>query len=235
VNVSRRPCFYSNSIFIRTHHSQKQERFDAARCHVWVCDVALEPLPPAVPLVDYATMVFVLSAMAHEQMPGVVRKIYDQLKPGGYLFFRDYARFDLTQLRFKSGCKLNDDCYARWDGTLTSFVTREQIDVMFEEAGFVVLENLYHRKSITNRKRGVEMRRCWLQCRAYKPLDAADFAALNSEAARAERRAAAERKIADAVARLAATEHGDNETAAAAAVVDGVSDVADAAAAANGQ
>ena len=66
---------------------RKQERFEAARCHVWVCDVAREPLPAPIPLVDFATMVFVLSAMTHEAMPVAVRKIYDTLKPGGYVCF----------------------------------------------------------------------------------------------------------------------------------------------------
>ena len=153
---------------------------------------------------QFLQMVFVLSAMSHEQMPVAVQKIHDSLKPGGYLFFRDYARYDLTQLRFKSGSKLNDDCYARWDGTLTSFVTREQIESMFEAAGLVVLECLYHRKVITNRKRGVEMRRCWLQCRAYKPHDENERTMLNSAEEKAKRHRAAEEKIRAAEMRLAA-------------------------------
>ena len=55
------------------------------------------PVPPS--SLDVVLMIFTLSAMEPKGMEVAVEEAVKRLKPGGMLFFRDYGRYDLAQLR----------------------------------------------------------------------------------------------------------------------------------------
>lgn len=66
---------------------------------------------------DVITCVFLLSALSPERQKMALINLYKLLRPGGVLYFRDYARYDMTQLRFKPGRMVYDNFYIRHDGT----------------------------------------------------------------------------------------------------------------------
>lgn len=115
--------------------------------------------------VDVAILVFVLSALEPKHLPQVIRKIKRILKPNGLCLFRDYARLDLAQLRMKPQRFIQDNLYRRGDNTLVNFMTLEEACSIFTNEGFEVLESRVDHRLITNRKRGLKMNRCWLQCK----------------------------------------------------------------------
>jgi len=81
--------------FVKQNELYKADLIDAQ-----VCDLVKDPaLPFALETADFGLFLFVLSAISPENHPAVAVKIYQQMKPGGILYFRDYGRYDLAQLR----------------------------------------------------------------------------------------------------------------------------------------
>ncbi|XP_039613543.1 mRNA N(3)-methylcytidine methyltransferase METTL8 isoform X1 [Polypterus senegalus] len=145
--------------------------YSPALCHVFVHDVCTEaatyPFPDE--SLDIILLVFVLSSIHPERMHTVVNRLTRLLKPGGMLLFRDYGRYDLTQLRFKKGHCLSENFYVRGDGTRVYFFTKEEVHDLFANAGLKEIQNLEDRRLQVNRKKQVIMHRVWMQSKYQKP------------------------------------------------------------------
>ena len=118
---------------------------------------------------DAITAIFVLSALNPVSLLGAFKKIFTSLRPGGLLLFRDYARYDLTQLRLKPDRLIDDDFYFRGDGTTVYFFTEEKLRELAAAVGFVVVEVRNDRRIITNRHRKIKMYRNWIQAKFMRP------------------------------------------------------------------
>ena len=118
---------------------------------------------------DAITAIFVLSALNPVSLLTAFNKIFASLRPGGLLLFRDYARYDLTQLRLKPDRLIDDDFYFRGDGTTVYFFTEEKLRELAGAAGFVVIEIRNDRRIITNRHRKIKMYRNWIQAKFMRP------------------------------------------------------------------
>nr|XP_058909533.1 tRNA N(3)-methylcytidine methyltransferase METTL8, mitochondrial isoform X4 [Kogia breviceps] len=152
---------------VKSHTSYR-----AAQCCAFVHDVCDDGLPYPFPdgILDVILLVFVLSSIHPDRMQGVVNRLSKLLKPGGMLLFRDYGRYDKTQLRFKRGHCLSENFYVRGDGTRAYFFTKGEVHDMFCKAGLNEKQNLVDRRLQVNRKKKVKMHRVWVQGKFQKPL-----------------------------------------------------------------
>lgn len=115
------------------------------------------------------TLIFTLSSLRPDDMRETVKNLSLLLKPGGMIFFRDYARYDLTQLRFKGRSYLGENFYVRADGTTSYFFTKELIRDIFTNAGLQEIELKDDNRLLVNRLKSIRMRRCWLQAKFMRP------------------------------------------------------------------
>ena len=113
---------------------------------------------------------FVLSAIFPEKHENVIRKIHSCLADDGILYFRDYAQYDLAQIRFamKKKSKLSDNLYFRNDKTLAFYFNKTEIEDLFKKNGFAILESKLICRLIENRKDNKKMHRLWLQIKLKK-------------------------------------------------------------------
>lgn len=86
-------------------------------------------IPSEIPAnsLDVIIMIFCFSALHPNEWSQTVRNVYDMLKPGGTLLFRDYGRYDLAQLRMKGSRFLENNLYVRGDGTRVYFFDKDEL------------------------------------------------------------------------------------------------------------
>jgi hypothetical protein len=128
-------------------------------------DIAEEDIPEGYKNAQYGILMFVLSAIYPEKHEEVIRKIHEALDKDAILYFRDYALYDLAQLRFakRGTSKIADNLYFRKDKTLAYYFKKEEIEEMFVKNGFEILESKMIYRMIENRKDNKKMHRLWLQ------------------------------------------------------------------------
>lgn len=151
---------------------KKQPLYDEKRVVASVCDITKDALPDAALSnggVNFALFLFCLSALGPNKMKAAVKKVVAAIKPGGKLFFRDYGRYDQAQLRFRSGCKLQENFYVRQDNTRVYYFTTKEVEEIFTEAGLLLVENEYIRRQYANRQQMVVRFRVWVHAIFEKP------------------------------------------------------------------
>ena len=189
-------CDYSKKAIdiIRNQPAYTDQLTPVLQADVW--DVAGSSLPPDLRpgSVDIIALVFIFSALSSDQWAQAVRNIFNLLKPGGQVLFRDYGRGDLAQVRFKKGRYLDENFYVRGDGTRVYFFEEEELrriwsGEIFRSAGeagggkdevlsnssgqeaveFDIVDLAVDRRMLVNRQRKLKMYRCWMQGKFRKP------------------------------------------------------------------
>ncbi|XP_023359891.1 tRNA N(3)-methylcytidine methyltransferase METTL2A isoform X1 [Sarcophilus harrisii] len=105
--------------------------YDPSRCFAFVHDLCDEDKDYPIPResLDIIILIFVLSSIVPDKMQNAINRLSYLLKPGGMFLLRDYGRYDMAQLRFKTGRCLSENFYVRGDGTRVYFFTQAFLDV----------------------------------------------------------------------------------------------------------
>ncbi|XP_051850899.1 tRNA N(3)-methylcytidine methyltransferase METTL2A isoform X2 [Antechinus flavipes] len=150
---------------------QTNSEYDPSRCFAFVHDLCDEdkdyPLPRE--SLDIIILIFVLSSIVPDKMQNAINRLSYLLKPGGMILLRDYGRYDMAQLRFKTGRCLSENFYVRGDGTRVYFFTQDELDTLFTTAGLEKVQNMVDHRLQVNRGKQLTMYRVWIQCKYRKP------------------------------------------------------------------
>ncbi|XP_065367776.1 tRNA N(3)-methylcytidine methyltransferase METTL6 [Calliphora vicina] len=140
-------------------------KYDENKIKAFQCDITTDSIHGNIPAdsLDIISMIFVLSAISPDKFDGVIKNLHKVLKSGGIVLFRDYGRYDMAQLRFKSGHKIADNFYMRQDGTRSYYFAEQELAKLFEENGFEILSNSYVHRRTLNVKEGIDVPRIFLQ------------------------------------------------------------------------
>ena len=149
----------------KTHPMYEKEKY---RINVYDLDLVKDDIPNKNN--DYGILMFVLSAIKPEEHEKVVEKISKVINKGGILYFRDYARYDMAQIRFAKRKKnrVGDNLYMRKDKTLSYFFDKNEIEKLFIKYGFSIVNSNLICRLIENRKENKKMHRLWLQIKFKK-------------------------------------------------------------------
>ena len=149
----------------KTHPLYEKEKH---RINVYDLDLVKDDIPNKNN--DYGILMFVLSAIKPEEHEKVVEKISKVINKGGILYFRDYARYDMAQIRFakRKKNKVGDNLYMRKDKTLSYFFDKNEIESLFKKYGFSIVNSNLICRLIENRKEKKKMHRLWLQIKFKK-------------------------------------------------------------------
>ncbi|KAI9269872.1 S-adenosyl-L-methionine-dependent methyltransferase [Sporodiniella umbellata] len=151
---------------------QKNEQYDTLRCLGFVCDLTQDQLTDHIEpnSLDLISALFVFSAIPPEKMEFALKNMYQVLKPGGRVLFRDYGIYDEAQIKFSKSCdkRLEENFYVRQDGTMSYFFSTEDLKSRFEAVGFSTIECNYVYRETTNRQKEMRIDRIFAQAKFEK-------------------------------------------------------------------
>ncbi|KAG0174097.1 Methyltransferase-like protein 6 [Apophysomyces sp. BC1034] len=152
---------------------QSNEQYDESRCKAFTCDLTKDRLTDHIPpaSLDLVSAIFVLSAIPREKQATAIQNVFEVLKPGGCVLFRDYGLYDEAQIKFSAASdkKLDDNLYVRQDGTLSYFFSLEDLQSRFEAEGFKTIRNEYIYRETNNRRLDLSIDRIFAQAKFQKP------------------------------------------------------------------
>ena len=145
-------------------------RYDPEKMKIFQTDITAEDCFADVECsVTVATLIFVLSAIHPEKFRKVVENLYNVLDNGGVVLLRDYGLYDMAQLRFKPGHKIDENFYMRQDGTRSYYFSVEEVSNLFESVGFKTLTCGYVQRRTVNLKENIDVPRIFVQGKFEKP------------------------------------------------------------------